>query len=29
MAKTSQMLEQRTHDIINQHGLYARFGSIE
>ena len=26
MAKTSQMDEQITRDIIDQHGLYARFG---
>ena len=26
MAKTRQMDEQITHDIIDQHGLYARFG---
>ncbi len=26
MAKTSQMDEQITHNIIDQHGLYARFG---
>ena len=26
MAKTRQMAEQITRDIIDQHGLYARFG---